>query len=261
MELYISDHPLDCLTCAANGDCELQDMAGVVGLRNVRYGVGETAVAGITGRHHLHLAHAKDESNPYFTYDPSKCIVLQPLRARLRGGAGHVRADDFGPRLRVACLARDGRAVHAERVRVLRRLCPGLPDRDADREDGDRTRPARTQRHHHLRLLRRRLQLQGGDEGLAGRAHGAVEGRPGQRRSQLHQGPLRLGLRDAQGPPDQADDPRQDHRPVARGELGRGAGAWLRASSAASRAPTAAIRSAASRRAAAPTRKPTSCRS
>ena len=30
MELYISDHPLDCLTCPANGDCELQDMAGVV---------------------------------------------------------------------------------------------------------------------------------------------------------------------------------------------------------------------------------------
>ena len=38
MELYISDHPLDCLTCAANGDCELQDMAGAVGLREVRYG-------------------------------------------------------------------------------------------------------------------------------------------------------------------------------------------------------------------------------
>lgn len=38
MELYISDHPLDCLTCAANGDCELQDMAGAVGLRDVRYG-------------------------------------------------------------------------------------------------------------------------------------------------------------------------------------------------------------------------------
>jgi formate dehydrogenase major subunit len=39
MELYISDHPLDCLTCAANGDCELQDMAGAVGLRDVRYGM------------------------------------------------------------------------------------------------------------------------------------------------------------------------------------------------------------------------------
>ena len=68
MELYISDHPLDCLTCAANGDCELQDMAGVTGLRNVRYGVGAAA-----GAHHLD--DVKDESNPYFTYDPSKCIV------------------------------------------------------------------------------------------------------------------------------------------------------------------------------------------
>jgi formate dehydrogenase major subunit len=65
MELYISDHPLDCLTCAANGDCELQDMAGAVGLREVRYGYDGAS----------HLCDAKDESNPYFTYDPSKCIV------------------------------------------------------------------------------------------------------------------------------------------------------------------------------------------
>ncbi len=65
MELYISDHPLDCLTCAANGDCELQDMAGVTGLRNVRYG--------FDGANHLKAK--KDESNPYFTYDPAKCIV------------------------------------------------------------------------------------------------------------------------------------------------------------------------------------------
>lgn len=68
MELYISDHPLDCLTCSANGNCELQTQAGVVGLRNVRYGVAEKA-----GAHHCDLE--KDESNPYFTYDPSKCIV------------------------------------------------------------------------------------------------------------------------------------------------------------------------------------------
>lgn len=65
MELYISDHPLDCLTCPANGDCELQDMAGAVGLRDVRYGTeGEN-----------HLDRGKDESNPYFTFDSSKCIV------------------------------------------------------------------------------------------------------------------------------------------------------------------------------------------
>jgi formate dehydrogenase major subunit len=65
MELYISDHPLDCLTCAANGDCELQDMAGAVGLRDVRYGY--------EGANHLGLE--KDTSNPYFTFDSSKCIV------------------------------------------------------------------------------------------------------------------------------------------------------------------------------------------
>ncbi len=65
MELYISDHPLDCLTCAANGDCELQDMAGAVGLREVRYGYDGAN----------HLTSDKDTSNPYFTFDPAKCIV------------------------------------------------------------------------------------------------------------------------------------------------------------------------------------------
>jgi formate dehydrogenase major subunit len=65
MELYISDHPLDCLTCAANGDCELQDAAGAVGLRDVRYGYEGAN----------HLGQAKDQSNPYFDFDPSKCIV------------------------------------------------------------------------------------------------------------------------------------------------------------------------------------------
>ncbi len=64
MELYISDHPLDCLTCSANGDCELQDAAGEVGLRDVRYQPGAN-----------HLADVADTSNPYFDYDPSKCIV------------------------------------------------------------------------------------------------------------------------------------------------------------------------------------------
>jgi len=65
MELYISDHPLDCLTCPANGDCELQEMAGVVGLRDVRYGyAGEN-----------HLDAPTDHSNPYFDFDESKCIV------------------------------------------------------------------------------------------------------------------------------------------------------------------------------------------
>ncbi len=65
LELYISDHPLDCLTCSANGDCELQDVAGAVGLRDVRYGYDGAG----------HLDSARDESNPYFAFDPAKCIV------------------------------------------------------------------------------------------------------------------------------------------------------------------------------------------
>jgi formate dehydrogenase major subunit len=93
MELYVSDHPLDCLTCSANGHCELQDMAGAVGLREVRYGYDganhvvpalvpdrenpEAAVPGHASRQKRPnpLFAAKDESNPYFSFDPSKCIV------------------------------------------------------------------------------------------------------------------------------------------------------------------------------------------
>lgn len=65
MELYISDHPLDCLTCSASGDCELQDTAAQVGLRDVRYGYD--------GANHLGLP--VDSSNPYFDFDPGKCIA------------------------------------------------------------------------------------------------------------------------------------------------------------------------------------------
>ncbi|MBM3560741.1 MAG: 4Fe-4S dicluster domain-containing protein, partial [Alphaproteobacteria bacterium] len=69
MELYISNHPLDCLTCPANGDCELQDRAGEVGLREVRYGYD--------GDNYFQpdVAPAVDVSNPYFAFDGSKCIV------------------------------------------------------------------------------------------------------------------------------------------------------------------------------------------
>ncbi len=65
MELYISDHPLDCLTCSANGDCELQTQAGIVGLRDVRYGYDGAK----------HMQGPIDASNPYFSFESSKCIV------------------------------------------------------------------------------------------------------------------------------------------------------------------------------------------
>jgi formate dehydrogenase major subunit len=108
MELYISDHPLDCLTCAANGDCELQDMAGAVGLREVRYGyAGEN-----------HLADVADASNPYFTYDPAKCIVCSrcvracdevqgtlALTVAKRGFASRIAAGQSEPFLVSECVS------------------------------------------------------------------------------------------------------------------------------------------------------------
>jgi formate dehydrogenase major subunit len=75
MELYISDHPLDCLTCSANGDCELQDMAGAVGLRDVRYDAVDTHFRPRNNGEANPQYLPKDDSNPYFTYDPAKCIV------------------------------------------------------------------------------------------------------------------------------------------------------------------------------------------
>ncbi len=63
IELVLTDHPLDCLTCEVNGNCELQDVAARVGIRDVRYPKGAD---------HLHIA--KDLSHPYMTSDLSKCI-------------------------------------------------------------------------------------------------------------------------------------------------------------------------------------------
>lgn len=63
IELVLTDHPLDCLTCEVNGNCELQDVAASVGIREVRYPAGET-----------HLHRTKDLSHPYMTSDLSKCI-------------------------------------------------------------------------------------------------------------------------------------------------------------------------------------------
>ncbi|MBI4945571.1 MAG: formate dehydrogenase subunit alpha [Bacteroidetes bacterium] len=63
IELVLTDHPLDCLTCEVNGNCELQDVAARVGIREVRYPKGEN-----------HLDRKKDHSHPYMTSDLSKCI-------------------------------------------------------------------------------------------------------------------------------------------------------------------------------------------
>src|ERR1700689_1102967 len=64
IDLYVSDHPLDFETCPAQGHCELEDMAAVVGFNKAPD--AECA---------MHRPAPKDESNPYFAFDPTLCIV------------------------------------------------------------------------------------------------------------------------------------------------------------------------------------------
>jgi formate dehydrogenase major subunit len=66
LDLYVSDHPLECEACPANGHCELQEMADIVGIKTTSYTNGHTAV---------HRPTPKDESNPYFAFNPELCIV------------------------------------------------------------------------------------------------------------------------------------------------------------------------------------------
>ena len=63
IELVLTDHPLDCLTCEVNGNCELQDVAASVGITQVRYPDGAN-----------HLDKDKDASHPYMRSELSKCI-------------------------------------------------------------------------------------------------------------------------------------------------------------------------------------------
>lgn len=63
VELLLTNHPKDCLTCQKSGNCELQKIAQQLGVCELRFEGGER-------RHH-----AKDESNPALVRDPEKCIL------------------------------------------------------------------------------------------------------------------------------------------------------------------------------------------
>ena len=107
MELYVSDHPLVCETCGANGHCELQNMAEVVGVTESRYAPGAN-----------HLSAPKDESNPYFTFDQSMCIACSrciracdevqgtfALTMHSRGFASKVAASQNEPFMQSECVS------------------------------------------------------------------------------------------------------------------------------------------------------------
>jgi formate dehydrogenase major subunit len=108
MELYMSDFPTDMLAIPSSGDCEMQEMVAAVGLREVRYG--------FAGANHQDLP--KDESNPYFTFDPAKCIVCSrcvracaevqgtfALTVENRGFASKVSAGMAEPFLESECVS------------------------------------------------------------------------------------------------------------------------------------------------------------
>ena len=63
VELMLSDHPFDCLICAKSGNCELQDMAHDLGLREIHY-EGEQST------------YRKDTS-PAIIRDIDKCIMCR----------------------------------------------------------------------------------------------------------------------------------------------------------------------------------------
>jgi formate dehydrogenase major subunit len=64
VELLLSDHPLDCMTCEKAGDCALQNLAYDLGLTGSRM-EGE--------RHHYPI----DDSNPFIVRDYNKCILCR----------------------------------------------------------------------------------------------------------------------------------------------------------------------------------------
>ena len=65
MELYLSDHPVDAVSAPGGAESEFFQMIEEVGVTSVRYG--------LAGDNHLDAE--VDESNPYFVFDESKCIV------------------------------------------------------------------------------------------------------------------------------------------------------------------------------------------
>ena len=240
MELYISDHPLDCLTCSANGDCELQDMAGVVGLREVRYGYRRARTTS---------TRRQDTRNPYFDFDASQVHRLLALRAGLRRGPGHVRADDRGPRLRLARSSAGAGVSFMESECVscgaCVQACPTATLQEKSVvELGMPTRSVITTCAYCGVGCSFKAELRGDElvrmvpykDGGANEGHSCVKGR------------FAFGYATPPGPRAEADDARDDHRRVARGRVGRGDRLRRHGGCARSRPSTAPARSAASPR-------------
>ena len=130
IDLYVSDHPLECEGCAANGHCELQSMAEAVGVTHTSYERGA-----------MHRPLEVDRSNPYFEFDPQLCIVCSrcvraceetqgtfALTVQGRGFASKIAASEDEPFLDSECVS-CGACVEACPTAALseKSLASGLP--------------------------------------------------------------------------------------------------------------------------------------
>lgn len=66
LDLLLSNHKLECFSCGKNGDCQLQQYA-------LDYGIDATSFT--EGKRMP--CHQEDTSNPFFSYDPEKCIMCR----------------------------------------------------------------------------------------------------------------------------------------------------------------------------------------
>ncbi|MBU4227964.1 (2Fe-2S)-binding protein, partial [bacterium] len=64
LELLLNRHPLDCMTCEKNGNCDLQDLAYELGIKESRFGRIDKELL-------------LDESNPFILRDLNKCILCR----------------------------------------------------------------------------------------------------------------------------------------------------------------------------------------
>ena len=136
MELYISDHPLDCLTCAPTATANCRRQAGVVGLREVRYGYD--------GANHI-ARRRRTTPTPISLSNPSKCIVCSRCVRACEEVQGTFALTILGA-ASTRKVSPGGDRFPDSRMRLLRRLRAGLPDRDAEREERDRARASRSVR-------------------------------------------------------------------------------------------------------------------
>src|SRR5215813_9944440 len=107
MELYLSDYPIEGQPTAVEARTELCSMAETLGVRSSPYANGRR-----------HVGQAKDESNPYFAFDPDLCIVCSrcvracdetqgtfALTIEARGFASSVAASQAEPFIESECVS------------------------------------------------------------------------------------------------------------------------------------------------------------